>query len=185
MRTFLAFGESETAPVGISNWPLYEGRFVGQAILRLGGIGSPTVVIPAGVDTPNNLEGRLQPPEGEEEEDESDLTIRVVNLSGSDLVVAGYEDADRTEGNGTTLTSKGKMIADGELAITESDYDEPVSTLYMGERVFLRVVDPDRDLSSKRATRWISRWRPSSERRKSFSSRKPSAIAESLPVPSV
>ena len=72
-------------------------------------------------------------PEGEEEEDESDLTIRVVNLSGSDLVVAGYEDADRTEGNGTTLTSEGKMIADGELAITESDYDEPVNTLYMGE----------------------------------------------------
>ncbi len=144
-----AFGESETAPVGISNWPLYEGRFVGQAILRLGGIGSPTV-IPAGVDTPNNLEGRLLAPEGEEEEDESDLTIRVVNLSGSDLVVAGYEDVDRTEGNGTTLTSEGKMIADGELAITESDYDEPVSTLYMGEKVFFRVVDPDRDVSEER-----------------------------------
>ena len=42
------------------------------------------------------------------------------------------------------------MIADGELSITGPDYDEPVAMLYMGERVFLRVVDPDRDLSSKR-----------------------------------
>ena len=42
------------------------------------------------------------------------------------------------------------MIADGELAITESDYDEPVSTLYMGEKVFFRVVDPDRGVSEER-----------------------------------
>jgi len=144
-----AFGESVTAPVGVSNWPLYEGRFVGQAVLRLGGAGSPSV-IPSGVDTPNNLEGGLLAPEGEEEGDESDLTIRVINLSGSDLVVAGYEDLNRTEGNGTTLSSKGKMIADGELAITEPDYDELVSTLYMGEKIFFRVVDPDRDVSEER-----------------------------------
>ncbi|MBT3637295.1 MAG: tetratricopeptide repeat protein, partial [Opitutae bacterium] len=144
-----SFGESETAPIGISNWPLYEGRFVGQAVLRLGGAGSPTV-IPAGVDTSKNLQGGLLVPEEEDAGDESDLTIRVINLSGSDLVVAGYEDENRTEGNGTTLTSQGKMIADGELAITEPDYDEPVSTLYMGEKIFLRVVDPDRDLSSDR-----------------------------------
>ena len=144
-----AFGESETAPVGFSNWPLYEGRFVGQAILRLGGAGSPTVV-PVGVDTPGGLQGGLLAPEGEEEGDESDLTARVVNLSGSDLVVADYEDVDRTEGNGTNLISKGKMIADGELSITDPDYDEPVSTLYMGEKIFLRVIDPDRDLSPER-----------------------------------
>ena len=144
-----AFGESETAPVGVSNWPLYEGRFIGQAVLRLGGKGSPTV-IPFGVDTPNNLAGGLLVPEGEEAQDESDLTIRVINLSGSDLVVAGYEDLNTTEGNGKTLSSKGKMIADGELTITEPDYDEQVSTLYMGEKIFLRVVDPDRDLSEER-----------------------------------
>ena len=144
-----AYGEARTAPVGLANWPLYEGRFVGQAILRLGGADSPTVVA-AGVDTPGGLQGGLQAPEGEEEEDASDLTVRVVNLSGSDLVVAGYEDKDRPEGNGTLLSSKGKMIADGELSITGPDYDEPVAMLYMGERVFLRVVDPDRDLSSKR-----------------------------------
>ena len=36
------------------------------------------------------------------------------------------------------------------MAITEPDYDELVSTLYMGEKIFLRVVDPDRDLSSER-----------------------------------
>jgi TolA-binding protein len=144
-----AFGESETAPVGFSNWPLYEGRFVGQAILRLGGAESP-IVVPVGVDTPGGLQGGLRAPEAEEEGDESDLTIRVVNLSGSDLVVADYEDVDRTEGNGSTLSSKGKMIADGELTITEPDYDEPVSTLYMGEKIFLRIVDPDRDLSPAR-----------------------------------
>ena len=57
-----SFGESTIAPLGFSNWPLYEGRFIGQTLLRLGGADSPEV-IPTGVDAPSNLPGRLVPPE--------------------------------------------------------------------------------------------------------------------------
>ena len=144
-----AFGEPRTAPIGFQNWPLYEGRFLGQANLRLGGVDSPTV-IPAGVEYNNPLAGGLLAPEGEEELDEDDLTVRVVNLSGSDMVIGNYEDLQRQEGNTTTLVAKGKMIADGSIAITGPDYDEEVGTLFMGEKIFLRVIDPDRDLSEVR-----------------------------------
>ena len=144
-----AFGQATTAPPGFSNWPLYEGRFVGQAVLRLGGPDSP-VVVPTGEGTPGNLPGRLVPPEDEEFEDGPNLTVRVVNLTGADLLTAAYEDVDRPEDNGTVLTSKGKMIADGAIAITGPEYEEPVELLYVGEKLYLRVIDPDRDISDER-----------------------------------
>ena len=145
-----AFGEATTAPLGFSNWPLYEGRFVGQALLRLGGPGSPEV-IPAGVDAPRNLAGGLVAPEEEGETEGPDLTVRVVNLSGAEIVNAAYEDVERPdEANGTILSSKGKMVADGSLAITGPEYEESAELLYVGEKLFLRVIDPDRDVSNDR-----------------------------------
>ncbi|MDE0575597.1 MAG: tetratricopeptide repeat protein [Opitutales bacterium] len=145
-----AFGAATTAPLGFSNWPLYEGRFVGQALLRLGGPGSPEV-IPAGVDAPRNLSGGLVAPEEEGESEGPDLTVRVVNLSGADLVTAAYEDVDRPdETNGTILSSKGKMVADGSLAITGPEYEDSAELLYVGEKLYLRVIDPDRDVSNER-----------------------------------
>ena len=143
------YGEASTAPLGFSDWPLYEGRFIGQALLRLGGPDSPEV-IPTGVDAPSNLPGRIVPPEDAEEEDGSNLTVRVVNLSGADLLTASYLDAERPEGNGTVLNSKGKMIADGELAITGPEYEEAAELLYVGEKLYLRVIDPDHDVSDER-----------------------------------
>ena len=89
-----------------------------------------------------------------EEEGESegpDLTVRVVNLSGADLVTAAYEDVDRPdETNGTILSSKGKMVADGSLAITGPEYEDSAELLYVGEKLYLRVIDPDRDVSNER-----------------------------------
>lgn len=145
-----SFGKATTAPLGFTNWPLYEGRFVGQALLRLGGSGSPEV-IPAGVDAPRNLSGGLVSPEEEVESDGPDLTMRVVNLSGADLVTVGYKDVERPdETNGTILSSKGKMVADGSLAITDSEYEDSAELLYVGEKLYLRVIDPDRDVSNER-----------------------------------
>ncbi|MFP6900154.1 MAG: tetratricopeptide repeat protein, partial [Opitutales bacterium] len=143
-----SYGEATTAPLGFANWPLYEGRFIGQVLLRLGGADSP-MVVPAGVDAPVNLPGRVIPPK-DEEEDGSNLTVRVVNLTGSDLVTASYLDVERPEGNATALNAKGEMIADGELAITDPEYEDPAELLYVGEKLYLRVIDPDHDVSDER-----------------------------------
>ena len=82
-----------------------------------GGAGSPTVVpVRRGYARMASKVG-CSPERGRRKETGSDLTVRVVNLSGSDLVVAGYEDAEQDgRAAAPTLSSKGKMIADGELS---------------------------------------------------------------------
>jgi len=144
-----SFGESTTAPDGFGNWPLYEGRFIGQVLLHLGGPKSPSV-IPVDEGGPKGLSGRVLPPEGAEEEEESNLTVRVLNLSGADVATSSYRDELVPDGNGTLRFAKGKMIADGEIVITDPEYMEPAELLYVGEKVYLRVIDPDRDVSDDR-----------------------------------
>ena len=131
------------------NWALYEGRFIGQVQLQLGGPDSPTR-IPAGVDGPMSVIGGVIPPPGEAEEDGLDLTVRVLNLTGADVATAAYEDVDRPEGNATVLESRGRMISDGSLALTGPDYGDPVELLYVGEKLYIRVIDPDHDVSDDR-----------------------------------
>ncbi|SVB18300.1 uncharacterized protein METZ01_LOCUS171154, partial [marine metagenome] len=144
-----SFGERTTAPIDFGNWALYEGRFIGQVQLQLGGPDSP-IRIPAGVDGPIGVIGGIIPPPGEVEDDGLDLTVRVLNLTGADVATAAYKDVDRPEGNGTVLESRGRMISDGSLALTGPDYGDPVELLYVGEKLYIRVIDPDHDVSDDR-----------------------------------
>ena len=144
-----SFGERTTAPIDFANWALYEGRFVGQVQLQLGGPESPSR-IPAGVDGPQSVIGGIIPPPGEAEDDGLDLTVRVLNLTGADVATLAYKDVDRPEDNGTVLQSQGRMISDGSLSITGPDYGDPVDLLFVGEKTYLRVIDPDHDVSDER-----------------------------------
>ena len=93
---------------------------------------------------PNNLIGGPVITDEEGGGGPGNLITRVLNLSGKDVVTSTYNDALRPGEDAADLTSQARLIADGTLAVTDSDYDEPIELLHVGEKMYLRVVDPDR-----------------------------------------
>lgn len=131
------------------NWPLREGRFVGQVVLQLGGANSPSLV-PLSASMPRNLVGG--PRLGDEAKTAFDrsLMTRVLNLTGQDAIHAAYRDALRPAGEATGILAKGRLISNGRLACTDRDYEKEIKQLHVGERLFLMVNDADRDTSDER-----------------------------------
>ena len=145
---------SAFAPAGAAgddDWALDEGRFVGQVILQLGGKSSPAVV-PLTTDMPRNLVGRVKVGEegAAEERAGANLVTKVLNLTGKDIATALYVDARRPDGSSQDLSAQGRLISNGQLAVTDRDYAKPITQLHVGERIYLRVIDPDLDSSDAR-----------------------------------
>ncbi|MDX1947008.1 MAG: tetratricopeptide repeat protein [Pirellulaceae bacterium] len=129
---------------------LEEGRFVGQVILQLGGKSSPAVV-PLTTDMPRNLIGKVRlGDEAGVDNTGANLVTRVLSLTGKDVVTAVYSDERRPDGKPAPLSAQGRLISNGQLAVTDRDYDKDVTQLHVGERLYLRVVDPDLDSSDAR-----------------------------------
>ncbi len=127
---------------------LLEGRFVGQVILQLGGKDSPDIV-PLTSEMPRNLVGRVVM-----DEDNSDgglgLVTRVLNMTGKDVVKAAYADERRPGGKAQDRSASGRLLVNGRLACTDREYEKPVQSLHLGERLFIKVEDADRDTSDER-----------------------------------
>ena len=128
------------------DYALRRGRFVGQVIMQLGGKESPNV-IPLTAEMPRGLIGG---PARDEAESFNNLTAKVINVSGKDVISAVYNDERRPEGKPEKLTARGRLLVDGALEITNREYDEPIEQLHVGEKLFLRIDDPDRDTSDDR-----------------------------------
>ncbi len=134
--------------VAENNWALAEGRFIGQVIIQLGGQTSPTLV-PLSSEMPRNLIGGPVLSEAETGS-QGGLLTKVLNLTGKDIVTAVYQDELRPGGAARELQNRGRLIANGALACTDRDYNEPVTQLHVGEKLFIRVVDADLDVSDAR-----------------------------------
>ena len=140
---------------GADRVALDEGRFVGQVILRLGGKNSPAVV-PLTTEMPRNLVGEVQlgdvPASDEKMEDapSTNLVTRVLNLTGNDIVTASYQDTRRPSDLPESISVEGRLISNGQLFVTDRDYDKEITQLHVGERLYLKVVDPDADHSDAR-----------------------------------
>jgi tetratricopeptide (TPR) repeat protein len=131
---------------------LEEGRFVGQVVPQLGGKNSPAVA-PLTTDMPRNLLGKVGLGDAAGTDNVGVyLVTRVLNLTGKDVVTATYADARRPAGMAATLSAAGRLISSGLLAVTDREYDKAVTQVHVGERLYLRVVDPDRDASDARDT---------------------------------
>lgn len=130
---------------------LEEGRFLGQVIMQLGGKNSVDIV-PLTAEMPRGLLGRAKLDEAAENRQGVNLVTRVLNLSGKDLITATYRDERRPEGKQLALSAQGRLIANGGLAATDRDYEKDVHQLHVGEKLFLRVADPDQDSSDARDT---------------------------------
>ena len=141
-----AHGQTDPALAEERNPALFQGRFVGQVHMRLGGLESPKA-IPFTEDLPSGLIGRVLTPEDEEESGaDGESLVHVLNLTGKDIIDATYVEQGRQE----KPTDAARLIADGRIDITTQDYEEPAEILFLGERLFIRVEDPDLDISSER-----------------------------------
>ncbi len=130
---------------------LVEGRFVGQMLLSLGDDMSPDL-LPITPETPGGLIGKVMAtpkPDAVEGEEKSDAEVRVLNLMGGELAKATYRDERRPDGSTVVSDATGTLVSDGTLHITDSQYEEPVESLHVGERLFLIVEDRDQDVSPK------------------------------------
>ena len=140
---------------GPPNWPLREGRFVGQVVLQLGGAKSP-VLVPLSAEMPRNLIGG--PPIEDENLSDFDrnLVTKVLNLTGQDVITATYADKRRESKGQPTVATQGRLISNGELACVDRDYENAVEQLHVGEKLFLMVTDADRDTSDQRDTTTVT-----------------------------
>ncbi|MHC4400809.1 MAG: tetratricopeptide repeat protein [Planctomycetota bacterium] len=128
---------------------LAEGRFVGQVILQLGGTASPQIV-PRTINMPRSLVGGPPVDDASGEPLDERLVTRVLNLTGKDVVTATYTDANRPDDQAADLEARARLVTNGTLDCTDSQYREPVTQLHVGEKMFLKVVDADRDASDER-----------------------------------
>lgn len=129
---------------------LEDGRFVGQVVLQLGGKNSPALV-PLTTDMPRDLVGKVVLGEKATGDNASaNLVTRVLNLTGKDTVTATYKDVRRPKGKPEVVTAKGRLVSNGHVAVTDRDYDKEITQLHVGERLYLKVVDPDLDSSDSR-----------------------------------
>ncbi len=129
---------------------LEEGRFVGQVILQLGGKSSPTLV-PVTAEMPRDLVGQVRRSDDEAKQSPSEsMVTRVLNLTGRDVITATYQDQRRPQESPDTVNAQGRLISNGQLTVTDRDYEKAVTQLHVGERLYLRVSDPDADHSDAR-----------------------------------
>ena len=144
-----AHGQPTTAPPGMSNWALYEGRFVGQIIMQLGGEDSPNQIpytdgMTRNMSVASYLTGKANDAGG------VDMLMPVLNLTGKDTVAAAYNDALHPDGTNRLVKSTGRLRTNGRLMISDAEYEDPLEMVHVGEKLFLRVDDPDRDGSDER-----------------------------------
>ena len=137
--------ESYSEPI-TAGQALVEGRFVGQVLLVLGDDDSPHL-LPVTPETPVGLIGEVSQTPRQEGEFAAD--VRVLNLMGGELVGATYRDEHRLSGPAANLVALGTLVSDATPLITDSQYEETVESLHVGERLFLIVEDSDRDISPK------------------------------------
>ena len=117
---------------------LQEGCFAGVVRLQIGSPGDPIddlVVVGLGEF-------------GNKEELKTDTRFRIPTLlvSGSDTVHLKVKDED----TGQFVTQDIKLLSDARLEILDSTYTVMRDAIHLGETFYLRLTDPDQDVSNAR-----------------------------------
>ncbi len=150
-----SFATANEALSDVRNPALLEGRFVGQIPLLLGSPDSITMV-PEDGSLPKGGLGKIILPAnddpGAELDDGSDSreALAVLSVMGSDQFKASYQDSSRPDGSEASLKATAELFSAATLEITDEEYLEPAEIVHVGKKIFLRLADPDRDVSDKR-----------------------------------
>ena len=83
-------------------------------------------------------------------ENKSKAALAVLNVVGTDQFTAIYQDTSRPDDSKITLNAAAKLFSAASLEITNEEYLEPAEIAYVGKKLFLRLSDPDLDISKKR-----------------------------------
>ncbi len=159
-----AFSDLADTDTDVANPALHRGRFVGQVAMRLGDGSSPRIV-PLEPGQRDTALGRVLPP------DWASLTelidpgmLGVLNLTGANRIKVTYLDVEPAVEDAVTHTDSATMRGTADLVATDNSYEVAVEKLQVGERLFLRLSDPDRDVSSERDAITLSVTSPSGEK---------------------
>jgi TolA-binding protein len=135
---------------------LFEGRFVGQIPLLLGGPDS-TGSVPADGSPAKGGLGKVLPPTDQTSGDvpadgnlKAPAGMRVLNVIGTDTFTARYLDQARPDGAATPAQAKAALFSAATLRITDPEYLEDATIAHVGRKIFLLLDEPDRDSSDKR-----------------------------------
>lgn len=78
-------------------------------------------------------------------------TVPVLNVMGSDLITAAYLDSAVPDNPiAEERADHARIITDAEFGLFDSEYEEPVETAHLGEKLYFKVADPDADSSPER-----------------------------------
>ncbi len=128
-----------------------DGRFVGQALLVLGkpdenGKSNTSV----SVERARRLLGAWRYSDGDNaNSDAGSVKAPVLPILGSDTITAVYNDKRSTSGDNQERKSEGRMVTDATLTNLDRGFLEPVATIHLGEKLYLRVEDADRDTTAE------------------------------------
>ena len=144
-------GITETArskgyPIQLKNRPvlspedqLERGVFTGVVRLQLG---SPTDEINDVVDSNNTFDIMSQ----NDLRNADAFKVPTIIVTGSDQIVVEVVD----EEDKVLATRSAQMRTDGTLEIMDNKFISPVESVHIGQNFYLKVVDPDRDLTASR-----------------------------------
>ena len=138
------------------NPALFEGRFVGQIPLSLGGLDSAAALPVDGSPVKGGL-GQVRPPSNATGEDSPKnngkkalAEFHVLNVIGSDIFTATYHDRSRPDETETPIEAKAAMTSAAALRLTDAEYLEDATISHVGKKLFIMLDDPDRDASDQR-----------------------------------
>jgi TolA-binding protein len=123
------------------------GRFIGQVFMQLGDKDSPTTTVLEPGDT-RTLVPRRNPANRQEQALAN--VVPVLNLNGQDIITVTYTV------EGKTYTDQARLLVPASAAFTDSTYDKPVESLYIGDKVFLSVKDLTADATPERDSITVS-----------------------------
>lgn len=151
-----AYATDDETLSDVRNPALQEGRFVGQIPLLLGDPQSANIV-PEDGTLPRGGLGKVILPVDDDPEAALDdgskrntAALAILNVIGSDTFTARYDDTIRPDGAKASLDASATLASAATLEITDEEYLETAEIAYVGKKIFLRLEDPDRDLSNKR-----------------------------------
>ena len=145
------FGDFSNLDPGEVDPALRMGRFVGQVKMQLGGEGSP-MKLPRALGANAGVIGRARPAGAGEDAEDDNLLDTVLNVNGQTVLQATYQDVVRPNNIPAELAHEARLSTDGAVGITDEGYDEATELLHVGEKLFVRVRDPDLDITDERDT---------------------------------
>ncbi|MDG1833603.1 MAG: tetratricopeptide repeat protein [Verrucomicrobiota bacterium] len=143
------FGDFSDLDPSAAHPALRMGRFVGQVKMQLGGEGSP-MKLPRALGANAGVIGRARPAGAAEDAEDDNLLETVLNVNGQAVLQATYQDVARPNNTPTELAHEARLSTDGSVKITDEGYDKATELLHVGEKLFVRVWDPDLDITDER-----------------------------------